>query len=124
MPVGKTAPAAASVAVCITAKGYVDVPARQGFRVASLRECIRILPRRAPNLRDRTAMSNAPAAAFAESVQPATNLCDRKHKLTPPKTIAGRIGLRLQDVLESFIARVSVHGDPAIYDVKTFPWAT
>lgn len=68
-------------------------------------------------------MSNAQAAAIAGSVQPATNLCDRKHNLTPPKTRAGRVGLKLQDALESFIARVSVHGDPPIYDVKTFPWA-
>jgi beta-hydroxylase len=68
-------------------------------------------------------MSNAPADVIAESDQTATNLCDRTHNLTPPKTLAGRIGLKLQDALESFIARVSVHGDPPIYDVKTFPWA-
>ena len=68
-------------------------------------------------------MSNAQAAAIAGSVQPATNLCDRKHNLTPPKTLAGRVGLKLEDALESFIARVSVNGDPAIYDMKIFPWA-
>jgi aspartyl/asparaginyl beta-hydroxylase (cupin superfamily) len=43
--------------------------------------------------------------------------------LGPPKTLTGRFGLWLQDKLESFVARVSVHGDPQIYDAKTFPWA-
>src|SRR6266542_928023 len=68
-------------------------------------------------------MSNARLAALTEPAPRESNLCDRKHNLTPPKTLAGRIGLGLQDALESFIARVSVNGDPAIYDVKTFPWA-
>lgn len=53
---------------------------------------------------------------------PNQNLCDRKHRLGPPKSLAGRIGLSLQDALESFVARVSVHGDPPIYDAWTFPW--
>ena len=68
-------------------------------------------------------MSNLPAAAIAESAQAATGLSDRKHHLTPPKTLAGRLGLKMQDALERFLARVSVHGDPPIYDVNTFPWA-
>jgi len=51
------------------------------------------------------------------------NFSDRKHRLSPPKTPAGRLGLWLQDRVESFIAHVSVHGDPQIYDAKTFPWA-
>jgi beta-hydroxylase len=54
--------------------------------------------------------------------QPAGNFADRKHHLTPPKTLLGRIGLAAQDALESFIARVSVNGDPPIYDAKAFPW--
>ena len=65
------------------------------------------------------ATSTAPPAAPAA----ADNLSDRKHRLAPPKTFAGRLGLALQDMLESFVARVSVHGDPLIYDTRNFPWA-
>jgi beta-hydroxylase len=54
--------------------------------------------------------------------QPAGNFADRKHHLMPPKTLLGRIGLATQDALESFIARVSVNGDPPIYDAKAFSW--
>ena len=53
---------------------------------------------------------------------PAQNLCDRKHRLGLPTSFAGRLGLRLQDALEDFVARVSVNGDPPIYDAKVFPW--
>src|ERR1041385_5621365 len=53
---------------------------------------------------------------------PTQNLCDRKHRLGLPTSLAGRVGLGLQDALESFVARVSVSGDPPIYDAKTFPW--
>ena len=58
----------------------------------------------------------APAAA-------GTNFSDRKHRLAPPKTLSGRFGLWLQDKLETFVAGVSINGDPQIYDSKTFPWA-
>jgi beta-hydroxylase len=60
-------------------------------------------------------MSNATTA-------PGQNFCDRKHRLGPPKSLGARIGLALQDRLESFVARVSVNGDPPIYESKTFPW--
>lgn len=68
-------------------------------------------------------MSNPQTATLDQSSQPAPNLCDRQHRLAPPKTLAGRLGLALSDALESLVARVSVHGDPSIYDTKTFPWA-
>jgi len=51
------------------------------------------------------------------------NYSDRQHRLAPPKTLAGRFGLWLQDQLEALVARVSVHGDPQIYATTTFPWA-
>jgi beta-hydroxylase len=68
-------------------------------------------------------MSNVQVVSLTEKATPAQNLCDRKHRLTPPKSFWGRVGLNTQDVLENFIARVSVNNDPPIYDVKTFPWA-
>ena len=68
-------------------------------------------------------MSNPQTATLDQSSQPVPNLCDRQHRLAPPKTLAGRLGLALSDALESLVARVSVHGDPSIYDTKTFPWA-
>src|SRR4030095_7417381 len=77
----------------------------------------------APTRLQQHRMSNAQAVSLAESAPRGANLCDRKHNLTPPKTLAGRVGLKLQDALESFIARVSLRGDPPIYDVKSFPWA-
>lgn len=49
--------------------------------------------------------------------------CDRQHRLTPPKSIWGRVGMWLQDTLESIVARVSLHGDPMVYDTAQFPWA-
>jgi beta-hydroxylase len=68
-------------------------------------------------------MSNAVATSLDEAAGPVGNLCDRKHRLAPPKTLAGRFALATQDALESFVARVSVHGDRHIYDTKIFPWA-
>jgi len=67
-------------------------------------------------------MSNATVTTPDERPQPTPNLCDRQHRLTPPKSLSGRIGLAMQDSLESFVAKVSVNGDPHIYDAKTFPW--
>ena len=55
--------------------------------------------------------------------KPPADLCDRKHRLTPPESVWGRLGLATQDAVEGFVARVSVHGDPPIYEAKTFPWA-
>ena len=54
---------------------------------------------------------------------PAVDLCNRKHQLNPPKTPWGRSLLSAQNALESGVARVSVHGDPPIYDSAVFPWA-
>src|ERR1700761_1357580 len=48
---------------------------------------------------------------------------DRKHRLAPPKSFMGRTSLALQDAIESFVARVSINGDPQIYETRTFPWA-
>ncbi len=62
-----------------------------------------------------------PNPAAAE--KPGADLCDRKHRLDPPKSLAGRSLLAFQDALERGVARVSVHGDPPIYDSGVFPWA-
>ena len=59
----------------------------------------------------------------ATAEKPGVNLCDRQHRLDPPKTFAGRSLLAFQNALERGVARVSVHGDPPIYDSATFPWA-
>jgi len=55
--------------------------------------------------------------------KPTVDLRTRQHTLGLPKTFFGRASLRLQDALESFVAKVSVHGDPHIYETATFPWA-
>lgn len=68
-------------------------------------------------------MSNAPSTSLSQTPEPAANLCDRRHRLTPPKTLAGRLGLAAQDGLENFVAKASVNGDPHIYETKTFSWA-
>jgi len=46
----------------------------------------------------------------------------RNHSLSQPKSILGRLGLTLQNWLECLVARVSIHGDPHVYETKTFPW--
>lgn len=68
-------------------------------------------------------MSNASSTSLGQTVESEVNLCDRRHRLAPPKTFAGRLGLATQDALENFVAKVSVNGDPHIYETKTFPWA-
>ena len=50
------------------------------------------------------------------------DLCSRKHQLTQPKNRTGRALLGLQTALEWTVAKVSLHGDPRIYDRATFPW--
>jgi ornithine lipid ester-linked acyl 2-hydroxylase len=57
------------------------------------------------------------------TTKPAVDLCNRKHTLNPPKTISGRALLGFQNALESGVAKVSVNGDPHIYDRAVFPWA-
>jgi beta-hydroxylase len=68
-------------------------------------------------------MSNASNASLGQTGEPALSLCDRRHRLAPPKTLMGRLGLATQDTLENLVAQVSVNGDPHIYENKTFPWA-
>lgn len=63
-----------------------------------------------------------PPPAVAAPPTRAANLCDRQHRLAPPKTRTGRCLLWLQDRLEAAVAKVSVHGDPPIYETATFPW--
>ena len=60
----------------------------------------------------------------ASPPSPAPDYRHRKHTLTLPKSFWGRVGLALQDSLESFIARVSMNGDPHVYQSKTFPWVS
>jgi aspartyl/asparaginyl beta-hydroxylase (cupin superfamily) len=67
-------------------------------------------------------MNTATTTAPPSSNQPTQNLCDRKHRLDVPKSLGARLGQQLQDWLESFVAEVSVNGDPPIYDAQTFPW--
>lgn len=68
-------------------------------------------------------MSNAQSASLNTPTTGAENLCDRKHRLGPPKSLVGRMGLAMQDWVESRVAGASLHGDPPIYDTRTFPWA-
>lgn len=46
----------------------------------------------------------------------------RRHTLSTPRGLCGRIALRLFNGLEKFVSRVSVHGDPVVYDIAAFPW--
>jgi beta-hydroxylase len=46
----------------------------------------------------------------------------RRHTLSEPQTLLGRLVLGLQNVMEQTVARTSVHGDPHIYDSSLFPW--
>lgn len=48
----------------------------------------------------------------------------RAQTLTPPRTRLGALGYRLQEQLEDFVARMSLQGDPVVYDNRDFPWAT
>jgi ornithine lipid ester-linked acyl 2-hydroxylase len=70
------------------------------------------------NTADQTFQSNNPAAE-----QIPADLCNRKHTLGGPKSLVGRGLIALQNGLESGVAKVSVNGDPPIYDSASFPWA-
>ncbi len=48
----------------------------------------------------------------------------RAQTLAPPRTRLGAFGYRLQGWLEDFVARVSLQGDPVVYDNRDFPWVT
>ena len=63
------------------------------------------------------------SANHSSSAQPAVDLCNRKHTLGEPKGFLGRSLIALQNGLESGVAKVSIHGDPPIYDSASFPWA-
>jgi aspartyl/asparaginyl beta-hydroxylase (cupin superfamily) len=63
------------------------------------------------------------AVPVTSSPQPQVDLRTRQRTLSLPHTFWGRVGLKLQDALESLVARVSVHGDPHVYDPAIFPWA-
>ena len=54
--------------------------------------------------------------------QPAVDLCNRKHQLGAPKGLVGRSLIGLQNLLESGVAKISVNGDPPIYENTAFPW--
>ena len=49
---------------------------------------------------------------------------DRRHTLTKPKTLRGRVGRFLQDTLESAVAMASVLPDKPVYDTRDFPWVS
>jgi aspartyl/asparaginyl beta-hydroxylase (cupin superfamily) len=57
------------------------------------------------------------------SSQPLVDHHHRRHTLSRPCTVFGRFALWLQDRMEAAVGRVSVHGDPHIYDTSLFPWA-
>lgn len=54
--------------------------------------------------------------------QAPVDLRTRAHTLGAPRSAFGRLALRLQDRLESAVARVSVLPDTPIYDSADFPW--
>ncbi len=54
---------------------------------------------------------------------PPLNLRDRTIRMHPPRNLLQKTGVALQDWLERRVAGVSVHGDPAVYDPQSFPWA-
>jgi aspartyl/asparaginyl beta-hydroxylase (cupin superfamily) len=70
------------------------------------------------NIVDTSAPANGPSAE-----KPALDLCNRNHTLGAPKGFVGRSLIGLQNALESGVAKVSIHGDPPIYDSAVFPWA-
>ncbi|HEX3799621.1 MAG TPA: aspartyl/asparaginyl beta-hydroxylase domain-containing protein [Verrucomicrobiae bacterium] len=63
------------------------------------------------------------SGASPASPKPAVDLCNRKHTLNVSRGLVGRSLIALQNGIESGVAKVSVNGDPPIYDSKTFPWA-
>ncbi|MBM3844829.1 MAG: aspartyl/asparaginyl beta-hydroxylase domain-containing protein [Verrucomicrobia bacterium] len=54
---------------------------------------------------------------------PGTNLHDRTIRLNAPRNLLQKTGVVLQDWLERRVAGASIHGDPAVYDSRTFSWA-
>ena len=68
-------------------------------------------------------MNHVMTSSEPDEIAPTIDLCTRRHLLDPPRTWAGRSALALQTILESGVARVSVHGDTPIYESSAFPWA-
>ncbi len=66
-----------------------------------------------------TLETERPPAAAPRPPAPPT---DRSHLLDARTTRLGRASLALQAAIERFVARVSVHGDPPVYDPAAFPW--
>ena len=65
----------------------------------------------------------APLVARTTPSPSTVDLRHRQHQLSQPRGLVGRSLLGLQNLLESGVAKVSTHGDPAIYESSTFPWA-
>jgi ornithine lipid ester-linked acyl 2-hydroxylase len=74
------------------------------------------------NVADQNFQSHRPHAA-PPAERPAEDLCHRKHQLDQRRTLLGRGLLAMQTMLESTVAKMSINGDPPIYDGATFPWA-
>lgn len=66
----------------------------------------------------------SPGADLVLQKQPGLDLLDRKHRLTTPTGFGGRSLLALQDWLEAGVAKVSIHGDPPVYETAAFPWVS
>ena len=47
---------------------------------------------------------------------------DRRHKLRPPRTWIGRLGLQVQTALEGAVVSASRFADDPVYDNRHFPW--
>lgn len=69
--------------------------------------------------------SATPSSAQSPKVFPPSgvNLCDRTIRIHKPRNVFHKTGLAMQDWLERRVAGVSVHGDPPVYDSRTFAWA-
>jgi beta-hydroxylase len=61
-------------------------------------------------------------STHSTAAPPFPDLRTRQHTHGLPTTFLGRVALKLQDRLEAFIAKASVHGDPHVYDPGLFPW--
>jgi beta-hydroxylase len=62
------------------------------------------------------------AAGAAVPEAPGAGRSGREHLLDQRATRLGRAALAVQGAVERLVARVSIHGDPAVYDPALFPW--
>lgn len=68
-------------------------------------------------------LNQAPAAAFPTGFQvKSREQYTRRHRTFPPRNLSQKIGFFFWDLMESLIAKLSVHGDPPVYDSGDFPW--